>query len=328
MNIQQALKRMIAPSQKRPVWRGGIIQIHITRACDRACFHCTQGSNLRGKPVMITPELFEEACRSLKGYWGVIGVFGGNPAIHPKFEEICSILRKYFPKEQRGLWCNNPLGKGEIMRKTFNPYVSNLNVHTNMDAWNEFVRDWPECARVLKGEHESRHSPPLVAMKDKKQVKSLPHWDREGVRVPNTEANRWELISRCDINQFWSAMVCYVPGKGLRAFFCEIAGMMAMLHADNPKWKDLGMEAKPGWWKKSMKDFASQAKYYCHQCGIPLKIRGELEQSGDRELISETHQDICKPKDDRPVELVQIESVQFYHKDELVTNYIENGELA
>jgi hypothetical protein len=326
MNATMALRQMVPPSQKRPhIWRGGIIQIHVTRACDRACFHCTQASNLRGKPVMITPEHFEEACLSLKGYWGVIGMFGGNPAIHPKFEELCEIMCKYFPKEQRGLWCNHPLGKGKVMQKTFNPRVSNLNVHTNMDAWDEFVADWPECESVLKGEHESRHSPPLVAMKD---MKDLPRWDNPDKRMENTEANRWELIARCDINQNWSAMVCYVPDVGVRGFFCEIAGMMAMLHAGDPKWKDLGVPAKPGWWKQTMKEFSDQAKFYCHNCGIPLKIYGQLEQSGNYELVSKAHKDILQPKDkEREVKLIQIDKERHYDRRQKVTDYIENGEL-
>lgn len=324
MNANEAQMRMVAPSQRRQnAWRGGIIQIHVTRACDRACFHCTQGSNLRGKPVMITPNQFEEACQSLKGYWGVIGMFGGNPAIHPQFEKLCEIMSNYFPKEQRGLWCNHPLGKGKIMQKTFNVRVSNLNLHTSREAYQEFITDWPESVHKLIGKKESRHSPVLVAMKD--QV-DLPTPEHDGTRVPNTEGNRWNLIANCDINQTWSAMVCYVPGRGVRGFFCEIAGMMAMMHSDNPKWKDLGVPATPGWWKKPMKDFMKQAKTYCHACGIPLKIKGQLEQTGEMEMVSETHKDICRPKDDRQVVLVQMDSkFQHHNKDERITHYIENG---
>lgn len=87
-------KTMIAPSQRRPaVYRGGIIQIHVTRACDLSCAHCSQGSNLAGKPVMITPDEFDQACASLETYWGVVGMFGGNPTMHPHFDVLCEIMR-------------------------------------------------------------------------------------------------------------------------------------------------------------------------------------------------------------------------------------------
>lgn len=309
---RQALKKMIAPGtvRKGMVWgAGGVIQVHVTRACDRACFHCTQGSNLGGKPVMITPEDFETAVVSLKDYWGVVGVFGGNPAIHPQFELLCEILREHIPFKRRGLWCNHPLGKGAIMRRTFNPKVCNLNVHANQEAWDEFVRDWPESEDRLKGLEESRHSPPYVAMKD----------------VIEDENQRWKLIQNCDINKYWSAMICHVPGKGLRAFFCEIAGAMAMLHANDESWPDYGHPVVNGWWCAPMSRFADQARFYCHNCGIPLRRFGQLEQSGEFEEVSQTHLDIYKPKaKDRSVQLVTLDTGRRLEK---VTDYIDNGHL-
>ena len=140
MTEQEALARMISPGMKRPhIWRQGVLQVHVTRACDKACFGCTQGSNLGGKPVMIDPEHFEEALLSVEGYFGVVGVFGGNPAMHPKFDVLCEMLRKHVPFEQRGLWCNHPRGKGDVMRRTFNPKVSNLNVHLDREATAERI---------------------------------------------------------------------------------------------------------------------------------------------------------------------------------------------
>jgi organic radical activating enzyme len=127
MTEREALEKMIPPSKHRvgkP--KGGVIQIWLTRACDKACFGCTQGSNLGGKPGMITVNQFEAACKSLTGYFGIVGVFGGNPALHPKFPEICEIARRYFPKEKLGLWCNHPKGHGKVMAHTFNPAVSTL----------------------------------------------------------------------------------------------------------------------------------------------------------------------------------------------------------
>lgn len=326
MALQEALRKMIAPSQGRPsIWRKGVLQIWVTRACDKACFGCTQGSNLAGKPGMMSVEQYAEALASLEGYFGVVGMFGGNPAIHPQFDELCQTLRgSWVPIPQRGIWCNHPKGKAWIMRSTFYAQHSNLNVHLDREAFDQFVNDWPECRDEVKGLNpdwpearnrashivgDARHSPVYVAMQD----------------VIPEEEERWKLIENCDINKYWSAMICVVNGK-LRGFFCEIAGAMAMLHQNDPSWPDLGVEIKPGWWKEGMEAYADQVKFYCHRCGIPMRGYGSLAIGGEREQVSKTHADIYQPKHrDRPVELVQLR--EQLHEQALgkATDYIQNG---
>lgn len=287
--------------------RGGIIQIHITRACDQACFHCTQGSNLGGKPVIMSLDEFEQACNSVRDYWGVIGIFGGNPTMHPKFDVICDIMKGYIPWPQRGLWCNNLRGHGAKCRQTFNPSVSNLNVHLDKAAYEEFRRDWPEAVMVKGQDEDSIHSSPWVAMSD---LDELPFPD--GSRRDNTEANRFELIGKCDINQFWSAIYGVVPGRGLRFFFCEIAYAQAALHADNPNWRgtgkpmpDTGLEAMPGVWREAVESFENQIRTHCHACGIPLNRKGQKAIGGEREEFTKTHEWIARPKvRDRPVHIM------------------------
>ncbi len=287
---------MVPPSKKRPVWRGGIIQIMVTRACDLACSHCTQGSNLAGRPAVMTPGEFEQAVDSLEGYFGVFGVFGGNPCVSPHFEDYCRILRAKVPFEQRGLWCNHPRGKGRVARITFNPKHSNLNCHLSQEAHDEFARDWPESIPYLKGmDRDSVHGAPFVAMKD----------------VIADEAERWELISKCDVNQFWSAAVGVVPGRGLRAYFCELAYAQAALHHDNPDFPDAGLPASPGWWRQPMAAFDAQVRLHCHACGIPMRREGRSAVGGTRDEFSATHAHIARPKvRDRPVEFVTIGTIQ------------------
>ena len=75
MNADEAISKMKFPSDRRPsIWREGVLQVWVTRACDKSCFGCTQGSNLAGKPGMITVEQFEEALISLEGYFGIVGM--------------------------------------------------------------------------------------------------------------------------------------------------------------------------------------------------------------------------------------------------------------
>lgn len=283
---------LVPPGQRRPkIWRSGILQLHVTRACDLACHHCSQGSNLAGKPALMTPDQFEQAVDSLDGYFGVYGTFGGNPALSPHFEAYCDILRAKVPFEQRGLWCNNLRGKGAAARATYNPAVSNLNVHLDTAAYEEFARDWPESVPYLKGRDEdSVHGSPWVALKD----------------VVPDEKERLRLIGQCDVSKWWSAIVGVVPGRGLRAYFCEIAYAQAALHADDPDWPDVGMVPEPGWWRRPLADFADQVRLHCHSCGIPLRRPGQPAIAGSFEEFSKTHEFIARPKvKDRPVVMVE-----------------------
>jgi MoaA/NifB/PqqE/SkfB family radical SAM enzyme len=306
------LPKMVMPGDRRAgIMRGGVLQIHVTRACDKACYGCTQGSNLGGKPVLITVEQFEEACVSLKGYFGVVGMFGGNPCIHPQFEELCRVMRKHVPWEQRGLWSNALLGKGKHARITFNPAHSNFNVHEDKEAYKEFRRDWPEAFRYVKGLEDSRHSPVFVSMRD----------------MGMNEEEIWKRVATCDINRLWSAMICVVRGN-LRGFFCEIAGAQAMLHEAEADYPDTGIPIVHGWWQLRQEAFAEQIRLHCPDCGIPLRGYGALANSGPAEQVSERHKSIYKPKDrGRLVELVVLREQLREGALPKATDYIQNGSM-
>jgi len=309
--MESVIASMVAPYQPRPVHLGGVLQIWVTRACDKSCFGCTQGSNLGGKPTMITPEQYAETLESLRGYFGVVGMFGGNPAMHPQFDELCRILREsWVPLEQRGIWCNHPRGKIETIAETFYAPHSNLNVHMDADAYREFAEGWPESRVWLKGmDADSRHSQVYVALQD----------------VIPDEEQRWRLIQNCDINRFWSALVGVFRGE-LRAWFCEIAAAQAMLHQNDPDCPDTGLPVTPGWWRQPIQAYADQIRYHCHRCGVPLRGRGELAMTGTKEQVSETHRDIYKPKiKGREVEVVtELQQVEPGALP-IMTDYIGNG---
>jgi len=284
---------MKSPRDKRPGMGGGgfdgVIQIMVTRACDLSCINCTQGSNLAGKPDFMTPEQFETACKSLcsqmgrfiytPAYFGVVGMFGGNCCLHPQFEELCKIMRRWIPFEQRGLWSNNLMGHGKLCRETFNPEVCNLNVHMSQTAYDEIHRDWPE-AKTKGLRIDSRHTPSYVAMKDMEDM---------------TDEERWSLIGNCDVNQRWSALIGVFRGT-LRAWFCELAGAQAMLHQNESDYPDTGVEVTPGWWNKPIEAFRSQIEKHCFDCGHPLRGAGDFATTGTREQVSKTHAGIYKLK--------------------------------
>jgi hypothetical protein len=290
MNEQECLSRMIAPGQIRPSkpYRGGVIQVLITSRCDKACLNCTQNSQFVHSPDDdMTLENVEKALLSLKGYFGVVGCFGGNPAMHRQFQEVCELWRKHVPAMQRGIWCNHPLtlANAQEMAKTFDPSISNLNVHLDRKAHDLFKAGWPNCF-VVGLDRDSRHSPCLTSMQD--------------LGVPEEE--RWELISRCDINQHWSAMIGQFRGQ-VRAWFCEVAGAQAIFHQHDPMYPDSGRDllfpARPTeglsevkWWQLEMGDYADQVRQHCHDCGVPLRGFGELAQTKDpdaKNQVTTTH---------------------------------------
>lgn len=305
------ITNMKAPSDKRPTWRNGVIQIHITRACDLSCIGCTQGSNLGGKPTVMTYDNFEQAVYSLRDYNGVIGIFGGNPTLHPSFEEFCYLLKSYIPYERRGLWSNNLNGYGGLCRDIFNPGVSNLNVHMDQSKYDEMKRDWPEC-NPIGLEYDSRHSPPFVALKDIKDI---------------SEDDKWHLINNCDINQLWSAMVCQFRGQ-LRGFFCELAGAQSMLHENEPDYPDTGIDVKrdENWWKYPIEVYKKQIEKHCMECGIPLRGAGDLAVTGILETVSKTHLNIYKLKKPAGKRLKVVSSFgEMGNTVKRATDYIANG---
>ena len=272
---------MKSPRDKRDVYMRGVLQIHLTRVCDLACTNCTQGSQLSGKMGYMTTDQFRTACESLVGYFGIVGIFGGNPVLAPNFEEICEVMRELIPFEHRGIWTNALHGKGKIARETFCPWHSNLNVHCSEEAYDEMLRDWPESRPFVKGlEEDSRHSPPFVAMQDMEDM---------------TDAERWSLIGNCDVNQRWSALIGIFRGE-LRGYFCELAAAQAMLHQYEPDYPDLGHAVVPGWWNKGIESFEAQIRYHCFACGHPLRGVGDFATTGKTEQVSKTHANVYKLK--------------------------------
>jgi hypothetical protein len=332
MNEQEALAKMVPPGQRRPGKLGGfggVVQILVTSSCDKSCFNCTQGSNFARPKWFMAPDQFEAAVRSLDGYFGVVGVFGGNPALSPHFGAYCNVLHKHVPPERRGLWCNHPITphNARTMRRTFNPAVSNLNVHLDAAAFAMFKEGWPEC-RPFGLNEDSRHSPPWVAMRDVLRKPCPDCNDESGYRIHcgtcegggkagqvYDEDRAWELISGCDVNQHWSAGIGVFRGE-LRAWFCELAMAQSVLHQDEADYPDTGLDPTVGfsgfgghrgpreesaWWELPMNAFARQVKKHCHECGVPLRGYGELAQASDEgsdaaEEVSWLHASVARPK--------------------------------
>ena len=246
---------MVAPTEKS----NDTIQIVITRSCDLfVCSNCTQLLPFRHDELHMTPDVFRQALRSLAGWPGIYGIFGGNPCSHPKFAELMQILREEVPNQhQRGLWSNNLLGHGSLVRDVFYPGARfNLNAHGSDAVAREMDR-WVPGKRIPTSQARlSWHSAILVDWRD----------------VGLTQAEWVQARESCDINRTWSAAIFERDAQAV-AYFCEVGGAL-----DAMRGQSHGLPATPGWWRQPMAAFQSQVKICDQGCGIPLRQLGHRDR--------------------------------------------------
>lgn len=249
---------MLAPIDKLTSRVNDIIQIVITTACNLNCSNCTQLLPFRRDYKHMSLECFREAVRSLTEWPGVVGIFGGNPCVHPQFEDICAILCEEIPEQKhRGLWSNDLLKHGELCRRVFYPAGRfNLNAHGVAKAFVQFEEFLP--GRVIPGS-DRRQAEHAAILGDYRDL---------GVSESEWVAAR----ERCDINQKWSGAVVERDGKPY-AYFCEVAAAL-----DGARGVNRGIPAVPGWWRKKMDAFDNQVQS-CNGCAVPLRIAGHQDNA-------------------------------------------------
>jgi hypothetical protein len=227
-----------------------VVQIDITNACHKACSNCTRFCGEHAKPFFMDVDFFKKAVDSMEGFPGIVGIMGGEPTLHPHFDEMMEyyasrILEprpavfigdpvpsfkdygrtvKYMRGRKRGLW--SALGPGyyknfEQIQDTF-PY-QNLNDHKTVNT----------------------HQAILVTRKE--------------LGIPDKEW--YKLRDNCWIQNIWSASI---TPKG--AFFCEVAAALDMLF-DGPG----GWPVEPGWWKRKPFEFGEQLNW-CENCSVALTV--------------------------------------------------------
>ena len=244
----RAIARMRSPRDMH------IICVDVTNKCDLHCSNCTRLLKNQTELWDMTPDNFRMALRSFKGFTGVIAMIGGNPCISKHFPELCRIFAEEVPnKRQRGLWSNNVFEFQELVRDTFGFF--NLNPHGDERGRKslEKLKALVPQAKFFVG--HSHHAPLLAAMRD---------------MYPDA-AEMWNLIPSCDINQQWSATIVQNKGE-LRAYFCEVAASF-----DLARQEDNGFPVTEGWWNRSITDYARQVKHFCPGCGVPARLKGNLD---------------------------------------------------
>ncbi len=257
-----------------------IICVDVTNKCDLACSNCTRLLENQDQFQDMSPDNFRLALRSLEGYPGIIAMIGGNPPMHRNFKELCRIFVEEIPnKAQRGLWTNNIFKHSALAKETFG--IFNLNPHGVERGIKSFV-DLKDLG--LYHEAHSWHSPLLTAVKD--------IFDEEEM---------WDHISRCDINQEWSASIIENKGK-LRAYFCEVAGSFDLARVE-----DHGVEAVPGWWRRNVSEFKDQVQHFCPGCGVPAKLKGHMDYE-EIDTYTASNADLAQKSLKKKRKIVEIKS--------------------
>jgi hypothetical protein len=147
------------------------IQIEVTNHCVLSCSNCTRFAPHVKKPFFMDFEFFKKAVDSMVGYPKMVGIQGGEPLLHPRFEELCDYLHEKIPYEQCGLWTTLPKGfekYREVICRTFKHIF--VNDHSRADIY---------------------HHPGLVAIREVETDQNL----------------MWQHIDSCWAQMSWSASI-------------------------------------------------------------------------------------------------------------------------
>ena len=227
----------------------------------------------------MTPEQFDTAVHACRDWIvrenGVLSIFGGNPAASKHFIEYCEILASHLPVRNRGLWCNNLLGKGEQASKFFSrESMFNFNVHRDVQAASEFRR-WFPYARIF-GEHApSYHSSIFVASGDYL-----------------TDEQIHQNVANCQYDTHWSAIVITEAPDWSRlgGYSCEIASTHARTNG-----QALGVSVVPGWLDLPAESFSHQYDFACRRCSGCLGVEGVVDLGdGARDQFSKMNESLVQ----------------------------------
>lgn len=147
-----------------------LIQIEITNACHLRCAHCSRGVPHVRKPYFMSLGEVEMALQSLEGWPKGVGCMGGEPTMHPEFEDICRLYQKHVGRARSGLWTSGG---------------------PQYDKYEKLIGE--TFRMVLYNDHSEvgKHQPLMIASEE---------------CVPD-EKLRNELIDNCWLQKLWSPAI-------------------------------------------------------------------------------------------------------------------------
>jgi len=240
-----------------------VIQIEITNACSHSCSNCTRFCGQHPRPFFMDPDTFRRAVDSMAGFKGVVGIMGGEPTLHPQFEQLIDYYAAKVPEPRPYSFIRQPVDGfrqyGRIVK-----YQRGRRRGLWSSLGNGYYRNFEQIQDVFPyqiiNDHCSVNTHQAILI------------TRKELGIPDEE---WlELRDRCWIQNLWSASI---SPKG--AFFCEIAAALDMLF-DGPG----GWPIEPGWWKRRPADFGDQLKW-CEMCSVALKVP-TMEATSEIDILS------------------------------------------
>jgi organic radical activating enzyme len=279
-----------------------ITHIVVTNVCNLTCGGCHQHcGNFEKKQLwFISPEEFSECIKILKmpenrlpvhnpNYITKISIFGGEPTIHPRWDDLLKIMEK----NEDVLFRVSTNGRS--FKDIKNP---NDNFKINVSTLKKIID-------IEKGDKKAdKNIHYIIDPKDEEKVKN---YDFVPVMVAPIdlypEKNKkyfWTKAQRdCGIWRFCSKAI--YNGK---AYFCEVAASIDWLFDNGAN----GWELNDSPFKKTKEEIAEQAEKFCYRCAWCIKYDPALEnykqKIGEPTLISDTNNNF--PKSSNFTNLVQI----------------------
>ncbi len=226
-----------------------IIQIDITNACTHSCSNCTRFCGHHPKNFFMDFDTFKNAVDSLVDFPGMVGIMGGEPTIHPKFD----MLIKYYASK---------IGQQGKLKNSIEPItdfaqhrIDNLNdTHVKRGLWSSLGKGYYKNYELIQDTFEYQcindHINPGLHQSLMINRKEMGISDDEW----------FELRDNCWIQNLWSSAI---TPKG--AFFCEVAGALDMLFDGPGGWK-----VEKNWWQRTPDEFKEQL-HWCELCGAALQ---------------------------------------------------------
>ena len=187
---------MRSPAQMRT------IQIDITNACTHQCSNCTRFCGHHRKPFFMDLETFQRAVDSLADFPRCVGMMGGEPTLHPQFEQMARYLAEKHPSRHTLRDARKPIA--DFSRYIYDKnYIldESLNQRQGPGLWTSMVEPYYRHFELIQdifsfqnlNDHQnaSLHQPLLVSRKD----------------LGISDEDWYPLRDQCWVQNSWSATI-------------------------------------------------------------------------------------------------------------------------
>lgn len=252
-----------------------IAVIDITTSCMLRCSNCTRFVAHFPKQYFMPPEDFRTAIRSLTDWWRpgkVIGIIGGEPTLHPQFEEICRIFVEEFGDR-------TPLTHGREPIADYNAFAQErlFDRSNGRGLWStphesfyrhfEVIHDTFSHFNLNDHMHEGLHKALMIT--------------RDELGIPD---NVWyPMRDACWVQNTWSAGI-----RNGKVWFCEVAAALDQLYFAGSH----GIPIHDGWWSRKPDQFigpAGDQRKLCELCCACVKDSPSAVASDETDIVSPWH---------------------------------------